>query len=122
MAGARIEGAVAESAPREGLAVHDATARQPSPERPPLELPPVSIPDDLPSDPSFSVLVELARKPDSMDPLAERYFGAVAALEQGDARTALRELRSVIAADAQWRLPSAKVLACLLGVQLGDFA
>ncbi len=122
IAAARVEGAVAGARPHCGVAAHEVVADQEVPQRAPLDLPLVSIPDNLLSEPSFSVLVELARKPDSMDPSEETFFAALAALERGDAPTALRELRSVITEDARWRFPSAKVLACLVGLRLGDIS
>jgi len=100
----------------------DGLATSATPGRVPLEFPPISIPDDLRFEQRFSAAVRLARKPAALSGLEESYYGALAELESGDSRAALVALRSVIVADDRSQLPSAKVLAALLSLQLGNVA
>ena len=94
----------------------------PAPERKPMRLPPLTVSKAAQTSTTLSLSIALRRqrRADTTEPILVSYLDGLIALEEGDAHAALQLLRSVVERDAKWEYGSAKVLACLLSLQLGD--
>lgn len=97
----------------------DIGVAQPKAERPALQLPELSRSPDL-ARPGFNLSLRVARKPQLITPLEESYYAGLVAVERGDLRTAIEMLRAVVSKDVGWHYPTAKLLAAVLSLQLGD--